>query len=309
MDALEKLVKKGGDAKAAENLTAVYISLGRELQQHLQDLRKSGQKKELDAVSKAFEVFLDRVTKRDAGNSFASLNWVGETYFSLGSGFDEGTALLSPQTMAYFQKATTAYQRLLEIAEKDPKFNDQPDSLIGIRLRLADCYCKSGKFDEAIKQIVEVLREKPMLLTAQIQAAETYQARGMVDPTGYALAITGGTPAKDGKNVVWGWAKLSKMTMNNPKFEDAFHQSRLRMVEARYRYGLTQKEAKRAKFLDAAKQDLWYTYKLHPNLGGEKTAAKYDRLLKQVQKGLGNKEIGIEEFKQRDVANENTAVK
>lgn len=74
MDALEKQVQRGGDAKAAENLTAIYISLGRELQQHLQDLRKKGQKKELDAVSKAFEVFLDRVTKREAGSSFASLN-------------------------------------------------------------------------------------------------------------------------------------------------------------------------------------------------------------------------------------------
>ena len=44
--------------------------------------------------------------------------------------------------------------------------------------------------------------------------------------------------------------------------------------------------------LEAAKEDLWQTYKLHPDLGGEKRFARYDRLLKQIQKGLGAKESG-----------------
>ena len=199
MDALEKLVKGAGDAKAAENLTAIYISLGRELEQHLQDLRKSGHTKELDDVSQAFEVFLDRVTKRDAGNSYASLNWVGETYFSLGNGFDDGTGKSSAKATAYFKRATDAYRRVLEIAAKDPKFKEQPDSLNGIRLRLADCYRRSGSYDEAIKTILGVLRDKPMLLPAQVQAAETYQAQGAVDPKGYVMAITGSTGQRRGE--------------------------------------------------------------------------------------------------------------
>jgi hypothetical protein len=41
---------------------------------------------------------------------------------------------------------------------------------------------------------------------------------------------------------------------------------------------------------------------LHPDLGGEATAARYDRLLKQIQKSLGNKETGLKEFKERETA-------
>ena len=144
MDALEKLVQGSGDAKAAENLTAIYISLGRQLQEDLQELRKGGKTKELDSVSKAFEVFLQRLVKRDAGGNYASLNWVGETYYSLGAGFDDGGSLASPRAREYFQKATTAYERVLDMAQKDPKYKEQPDALLGIRLRLADCYRRAG---------------------------------------------------------------------------------------------------------------------------------------------------------------------
>ncbi len=308
MDALDKLVRASGDAKAAENLTAIYISLGRELQAHLQELRKTGKRKEMESVSKAFEVFLDRVTQRDTGANYASLNWVGETYFSLGSGFDEGTAQLSPQAKTYFEKATAAYQRMLEIALKDPKYKDQPDSLVAVRMRLADGYRRIGKFDEAIKTILAVLRErqeakKPPLITAQVQAAEIYQSRGAADSRAYALAINGSDAGKDGANIIWGWSKLSKITMNNPKFAETFHQSRLAMAEARRLFALTQKEGpQQTKILENAKQDLWFTYKLHPDLGGEETSARYDRLLKQIQKSLGNKETGLKEFKERDTA-------
>ncbi|MBI3837634.1 MAG: hypothetical protein HY288_06840 [Planctomycetia bacterium] len=308
MDALEKLVQGTGDAKAAENLTAIYISLGRELQQHLQELQKTGKKNELEAVSRAFEVFLDRVTKRNSGNSYASLNWVGETYYSLATGFDEGGPSLAAKAKTYFQKATAAYQRMIEFAEKDPELATQSENLIGVRLRLADCYKRAGKFDEAIKVLLVVLKQKPMLTAAQIQAAETYQAQGAVDPLAYARAITGSTPGKDGKNAIWGWNQLSRLienriTTGDPKFEESFHLARLNMAESRYRYSLTLKDkAKRDKVLEAAKQDLWITYKLHPKLGGEESADKYDRQLKQIQRELGNKVTGLAEFKEREAA-------
>ncbi len=301
MDSLDKVVRASGDAKAADSLTAIYISLGRELQQQLSELRKNGKRKEMESVSKAFEAFLDRITKRDPSTSYASLNWIGETYYSLGAGFDEGGTSQSPLAKEYFEKAMEAYQKMLEIALKDPKYKDSPESLLGIRLRLADCYRRVGKYDEAIRTMLVVLREKPALITAQVQAAEIYQSRGATDSRAYALAINGSDAGKDGANVIWGWRKLSKMTMNNPKFAETFHQARLNMSEARHLFALTQQEGpQRTKILENAKQDLWLTYELHPDLGGEATAARYDRLLKQIQKSLGNKETGLKEFKDRE---------
>jgi hypothetical protein len=91
------------------------------------------------------------------------------------------------------------------------------------------------------------------------------------------------------------------MTMSNPKFDETFHDARLKTAESRYRYALAQKDAARkSKILEAAVQDLWSTYKLRPDLGGEETTARYDRMLKMIQKALGQPESGLAEFKKRD---------
>jgi tetratricopeptide (TPR) repeat protein len=269
-------------------------------------LRKSGKKRELEAVSTAFETFLDRITKSDTPTSLSSLNWVAETYFSLASGLSEGSSL-DPKVAAYFKKAAAVYSQMLEVAQKDPQFKDQPDRLIAMRMRLADCYRHSDNFDDATKTILAVVRERPTLVTAQVQAAEIYQARGAVDPKGYFLAITGAEPGRDGANSIWGWAKLSQMTAGKPMFAETFHHARLSMATARYRYALAEKDRKKAiRILEAAKQDLWLTYKLHPDLGGDTTLARYDKLLKQIQKNMGGKETGLEEFKQRETASTTT---
>ncbi|MGD9721706.1 MAG: tetratricopeptide repeat protein [Pirellulales bacterium] len=308
MDALEKLVGGAGDAQAAESLTAIYVSLGRELQQQLQDLRKSGQTSQLAEVSKAFEVFLDRVVARGSGNSYTSLNWVAETYYSLGGGHDEGQTKTTAAAAGYFLRASEAYERMLALAEKDPKLAGDPDRQLAIRLRLAECYRRAGKFDAAIRVLADVLKQKPMLLPAQVEAASTYQAQGALDSKSYALAILGGAPGKDGKNTIWGWARLSKMTATNDKFAGTFHEARLNMAQARYQYALAQEDArKRKEILDAAKQDLWFTYKLRPDLGGEEIRPRYDRLLKQIQTALGDEPTGLTEFSQRDAAGTTTA--
>lgn len=189
MASLEKLVKGNGDAKAAENLTAIYVILGKQLQEHQQLLQKQNKVKESIAASQAFGIFLDRVAKRTAGQSYGSLNWVGESYFNLGAA-TEVAGLATPAGQADFEKAA-AYARVLELAGKDPKYKEQPDALFGVRLRLAECYRHAGKFDEASKVVLALLEEKPMLLTAQVAAAEIFQAKGPKEPAAFAQAITG----------------------------------------------------------------------------------------------------------------------
>ncbi len=166
MDALEKLVQGSGDSESGASLTAIYVSLGRQLQEHLKELRKSGKTKELDSVSQAFRVFLDRVMQRNAGGSLSSLNWVAETFASLGAGHEDGIGI-STQAQAYYKKAASAYKQLIDLAAKDPKFRDNPDSLLGLRLRLADCYRGAGNYDEATLEVTKVLRDKPTLLSAK----------------------------------------------------------------------------------------------------------------------------------------------
>ena len=304
MDALDKLVTSSGDAKAAENLTAVYVSLGHQLEQHLDQLRKAGKTKELASVSQAFESFLHRVTERDVSGNYATLTWVADTYFSLASGMDESPALRSERSKDYFQKGADAYSRVLALVEKDPALKDDQALMFRTRLRLAECYRHGEKFDDAIKALLPLLRERPNYTPAQVQAAEIYQARGASDPKGYFLAIMGGEPGRDGRNTIWGWSKLSQMASNSwPQFAETFYQARYNMAEARLLYAATEKDSKKAHGIrEAAKQDLWLTYKLHPDLGGAPSDARYDRLLKAVQKSLGDKEVGLAEFRERDAS-------
>jgi hypothetical protein len=301
MGALEARVEASGDAKASETLTLTYISLGRELQRQLQELRNSGKQKELQLVSKGFEVFLDRVAKRQSGSSFSSLNWVAETYYSLGAGMDDGPSIVSEQARQYYERAADTYHEILRMVDKKPALAEG-DALLGIRLRRAVALRRSGQYDAAIKLLAEILRENKNNLTGQVQAAETYQAQGETKPEAYVNAIAGGVPDETGSNLIWGWAKLSKMTMNNDKLAGTFHDARLKLVESRFRYGLKQPKDKvelRRRHVEGAKQELWITYKLYPELGGSEYQPQYERLLKRIQKSLDQQEIGLKEFQDR----------
>jgi len=301
MNALEKLVPAGSDSRAADNLTVIYVSLGRQLQQDMQQLREDGKTEELDRLAAGFQVFLDRLLQRGAGGSLPTLNWMAETYLNLASGIDSGAVSTSPRALECYAKAAKAYEQLLEAAAKDPKLSASPDSLLALRLKQADAYRGAGLYEEATQVIANVLREKPTLLPAQVVAAGIYQARGAKDPTGYAKAIMGGEPGRDGQNLIWGWAKLSKATMSDEKFAEIFHKARLAIVESRYGYALAEKDpTKRQNILKAAVQDVLSTYKVRPDMGGETTRARYNQLLKTIQKALGQPEVGLEAFKEAE---------
>ncbi len=145
--------------------------------------------------------------------------------------------------------------------------------------------------------MVNVLKEKPSLLTRQVQAAEIYQDQGSVAPSGYVKAIMGGAPGKDGRNLIWGWAKISQLTMRDSKFDEMFHNARLNIAEARYGYALTRKDSKaRKKVLQDGVEDLWSVYKQRPDLGGPETRAS-TTAPEETAKGVGterNRAAGIQ---------------
>jgi len=83
MDSLEKAV--GQDEQAGERLTQIYIIMGKDLEAQLLGVRNDPKARE--ALSEAFEQFLARIAQRP-GNTYASLIWVGETFYNLGSAGD-----------------------------------------------------------------------------------------------------------------------------------------------------------------------------------------------------------------------------
>jgi hypothetical protein len=77
------------------------------------------------------------------------------------------------------------------------------------------------------------------------------------------------------------------------KYADILHQARYNIASARYQQAQRQKGTDRTETLQRAKTAIISTYALYPDLGGAKWRQKYDRLLKQIQKGLGQPTDGL----------------
>ncbi len=289
MDALEKEVAKGGDAGAAKTLTRIYISLGRELEGLLERLRKEKKTEELKKVSDGFELFLTRISARKEGNTFNSLNWVAETFFGMGSGFDPGGTTLPPEAKKYYQKAADTYKKILATCKADPKFAPQAGATTGLKIRLSKCERRMGNYKKALALLIGILKKRAMMIDAQVEAAYTYQAWGKEKPTYYLIAIKGSRKYK----MVWGWGKISKLVMRAPGRMNIFHDARYNLALCRMKYALTQTGTAKSDALKRAESDITIVDKLFPDMGGEESFAKYDKLLRQVQKLRGKKATGI----------------
>jgi len=314
MDRLEALAAAGGDKDSSEKLTAMYLQMGRQLQDQLASLSKGdnaadGQK--AVAIVSGFERFLDGLGKRD--KKVSTQIWVASTYLDLGSGDSSGGAVPKPQAEGYLDRSAKVFEELLsrkgdkEIAKFEP----------AIRQRMADIYLQRGKLDEALAQFDWILADpgRQNSLTTQIKAAELLQAAGRKlaasDPkqaeARFREAVAGRT---SGKSVIWGWGGLSSK-LSRAAFAGTDEKSlkaREQFFDARYnvaaclfaRSKLPGADAK--DLVEKAETAISMTYKLNRDLGGEASKTRYESLLKDVQKALGRDARGFAALEEQTVA-------
>jgi len=299
MDALEKLMGAEGDAEAGKKLTQIYISLGLELERQVQRLQEENNPEALQNVLKGFELFLTRISKRP-GNSFNSLHWVAETFYSLGAGLDPDTSQLPANVRQYYEKARDTFQRILDEVEAGQL--EAPEGAdTSIKIRLARCLRRLRDYKGSLALLVDILKRRNMMVDAQVEAAYTYQAWAtMPDKADYYIkAITGGAPArrkKDGATVrlVWGWGKLARLVMPILAHRSIFHEARYNLALCRFEYARTQSSAtKRKETLQQAEKDILIIERLFPDMGGDEWYPKYNELYKKIQKMLGKTVTGL----------------
>jgi len=324
MQALETLVQQQGDADAGGTLTRIYISLGRELQQQLERLRKEKNTEQVGKVAGAFELFLDRIRGRQKGNTYNSLNWVAETFFGLGAGFDlGGGGALSPKAENYYGKAAETYRDILhkceesekekskekeeekkklgekeEEKQKQEEFKCPPAACNSVKIRLARCLGRLGQRKDARGLLVEVLKQNNLLLEAQLEAAYLYQDWGEDNPTAYTLAIRGSTSYKE----IWGWGGIANRVARSPKHQSIFHEARYNLALCRFKLAMSKSGTEKKDLLEQAKKDVLIIQRLYPEMGGNEWFAKYDDLLKKTQRLLGETPGGL-----KAAAKQNTA--
>lgn len=285
---MAELDKLGGDDATA--LTRIYISLGRSLEQQLKLLRDQKRDEEAKKVSAAFEAFLEKIASRP-GNTYNSLYWIASTFRSLGLGLDgQGRRAGSKEAAAYYVKAGRAYQRILKEISRDSNFAE-PGADLAVKIRMAEMMRRSGSPKQAADMLVEVLREKPKSLEAQMEAAYCYQDRGASeDPKWYLSAINGARRIKGtNQNLIWGWYQLQQVLSHVPKLADAFHEARTNQLECQLQYALSLPGEERKKKLATTKRFLQITAQTYPELGGEYWADQYENLARRVDEQLGIK--------------------
>ena len=314
MNLLERAAGAGDEASA--KLTGMYQSLGKTLQDRLDQLASTGGD---DAATRAapllagFESFLDGVASRDP--TTAAQLWVATTYHALGSGTN--AVVPHPKAARYLDQAAVAYGRILERVRQEGLPESEADELRRfeptVRLRIASLSRERGKWDVAQEQIDAILvdPQRQNWLEAQIEAAELLLAAGRAAKAAGDAAVAdeklreAAAGRKTGA-VIWGWGgianKVSRQAFagTDPKALQArelFFDARLKVAESL----LLRAEAKpdaneKLKALQNAETSIAMTRKLYPDLGGPAMQPRFEKLLKSVQTALGKNATGFAEL-------------
>ncbi len=297
MDALEEsLQAEMGDA-ASQRVTAIYVGLGRQLQEVLAGLNAAGRPVEAAQIAAAFEVFVNRIARRADQGDFQIQAWVARTYFDLGRELRRADRD-SAQARKYFQSCLDTITPLVE----QPELAPSEAHVLSLSKRRAECLRYLRRYQDAISQFSKMLAEKPMYLDVQKLAAYTYQEWGSVESKRYENAIHGGQRQKsDNKNRIWGWIRLAsvaaKASRQDAKYRNLYFECRYNIAAARFLAARQQSGADREEQLAQAESNIRVIYNRYPKMGGESRKAAFDRLLKRIQKERGQPQVGLAGWK------------
>ncbi len=260
------------DPLGPQLLGGIYVQLARDLKDAVTATKDSGKRKKLSEA-------LIKVTS-EAGKkatAFGTNYWAADTLLSVA---DELKGNAGAQ-----QAYTEASAILTKMVAKGQAEADwmQPKGIDAqVKLMLGRAQRGLGNFDEAISTM-ESLIESSNTLLVQMEAAKTYQSWGEKDGKYYKTAIEGAKPGKNGANVIWGFSKIANVASKNPANSELFYEARYQVANSRYKLALSPGQDK-AKLLEQAAKDVNSTARLYPALGGPEMKAKFDALLKLIQK-------------------------
>ena len=278
-------------------MLGIYVTLARDLKQQMQ----GGAPAARASLANALQTFLDQVSKR--ANQLNVLYWVAETFSELSSGLRNDGGKPSAEATALDQAAAETFQRILDL-NKSGQLQVDPAALYHMRNRLAATWHRLGRYEEAIRLFQAILQDNDRRLDVQLAAALAYQDWGTTGQPQYLdRAVWGDAPCKDKQaQAIWGWAKLANVAAAQmhrgpeykQKYGDVFHRARLSMATALYQKAMLPKATNRTETLQRAKAAITSTHALYPDMGGETWKPQYDRLLRQIQKELGEATGGLQ---------------
>ena len=278
----------GTTPEGEHKLVLSYVGIARDLQTQLDLAADDATRSNL---AKGFEAFLRTVG--DQATDFNILNWVGDTFRRMGDAFGRDKSNRpKKEAITYYEEAIKTYLKILAKADADPAFLPNPKVRPAVQQQLATTYRDVAKYKDAADQFRAILTANPGLISVQIEAAKNYQDWASYDKSTaryYNNAVMGWSD-KSNKLVIWGWQPMASKIAGDSRFTQQFYEARYNLAVCRFKYGLTlEDKEKRTKLIQFAKLDIVNLATLFPDMGGEQWRPKFDVLLKNIQKELGDK--------------------
>jgi hypothetical protein len=151
-------------------LTQLYFELGRSLQAELDRLEKANNPGAYRKTQDAYRQFLTALAGSQAGQSYDSLQWAGESMLGL----------------RMPKEAGEVFERVLNTVAREKPFTDRPDAatrILRTRLKLVAALRDQGQLDRAATLVQQLVDENPRMLEALIEKGLVLeaQARGGSD--------------------------------------------------------------------------------------------------------------------------------
>lgn len=284
---MQSLAEKTPDGSSL--LAGIFVSLARDLKDQLEQTSDPEKRRRL---SEAMLILGREAAKSE---SFSTQYWAAETLISIAEELAANRG--SRQTaMQAFGNASDILKQIIASETQQPGFVQPEGFLVKIRLMLAKASRGLGDFKSAINELAAILQENNALLDVQTEAARTYQAWGdAVNPGFHKVAYLGGRPdPKTRNNLIWGWGKIARVVEGKQDYQEQFYSARYELARSRFKSAAAAQnpQAQQEIYARAAK-DITSTATLYPELGGNAMKKKYDALLKQIQKALGQNPTGL----------------
>lgn len=243
-----------------------------------------------EALMTAFQTLMGALAA--ANDSPETQLMVGQSFAQIGEGAMPND--VGPAKGKAAEMLTNATEILKTVI---PDIED-PEQKMKVQYQLGRAERLLGDYSGALKTLTEVVTFKQTMLTAQEEAALTYEQWGIQSAAtpnraakAHALAIRGSRPDAKGKHQIWGWGTISQRTSKNPAFRESFFQARYHLALNRFLEG--QAEKNDAKMRDGIK----FTKELkvfYPDLGGKAWAPKFEALVQRIQTAVGDPPVGLE---------------
>lgn len=193
-EAMNELKKLLGEGDASE-ITRIYKKLGRDLQKKIERLQNQNNEEQLKEERDNFQWVVNALYEDPDNLDYSTLVWIGETSYGLGEGLGNPA-----EAKSYFENAAKAYEQALAKNRSLPS-----EQRLAVQLRLINCLRRQQEFEKALAMVKDVLKDRPRLLPAQVEAAMTLQDWGRnKDSEKYLDAISG---SKDDN--IWGWRNIA----------------------------------------------------------------------------------------------------